>query len=128
MKVCHGYSRGQDVSGWWIALVLVVLSLVACSLTVEEVELQTKVSMQQVVTLYLPFQRHDIEVQRVDLQSREGGGYSGIASIRVGQFTQEVPVTVSVDGRQIRWRTPPGSWKFVEDHSNALEWSDDAVR
>jgi hypothetical protein len=94
--------------------VIVFLSLVllGCGLSNQEIADIVKKSMQDTLKNDGKFKQYDMTVEDVQIL-KQSEQYKGIAKIRYDADTYNVGVNVSVDGSQVMWEAPPGSFMFV---------------
>lgn len=101
-----------------IAIAAAVLLLAGCGKAPDPAELSNQVrdSMQETLTTDPNFSDFEMVVVKVQLDEPSGGTYRGVATIKTPRGTErDVPVEVTVDGGDVKWKTEPGAFSFAAE-------------
>lgn len=101
-----------------IAIAAAVLLLAGCGKAPDPAELSNQVrdSMQETLTTDPNFSDFEMVVVKVELDEPSGGTYRGVATIKTPRGTErDVPVEVTVDGGDVKWKTEPGAFSFAAE-------------
>lgn len=86
--------------------------LLGCGLSNQEIADIVKQSMQDTLKNDGKFKQYDMTVEDVQIL-KQSDQYKGIVKIKYDADTYSVGVNVTVDGSQVMWEAPPGSFMFI---------------
>jgi TonB family protein len=114
---------------WLLAAVLFVAAVVGCGMSKEEISRAVKTSMQSKFDTDPQFKSWHLTVTDVQVLSKGGNLYAGIARISHEDSPHDVAVDITVDGDQVMWKVPPGSFEFVlDDRQESTNEPGDALK
>jgi len=93
--------------------VLLAVIVAGCGLSKDDIADTVKTSTQQKFDSDSQFKDWHLWVTGVDVLSKGGNQYQGIAHIYHAGTSHDVPVEITVDGRDVMWQTAPGAFVFV---------------
>ena len=107
---------------WFLVAVLFGAAAVGCGMSKEKISQAVKTSMQSKFDTDLQFKSWHLTVADVQVLSKGGNLYTGIAKISFENSPHDVAVDITVDGDQVMWKVPPGSFEFVlEDRQESSD-------
>ena len=96
-----------------IASLMIVAAIAGCWTSTEDIGDTVKSSMQETLSTDSNFKEHNLKVQDIQVLKKGGNSYKGIASILYKGTSHDVPIEITVDGRNVMWEAAPGSFLFV---------------
>ena len=96
-----------------IFLVLISCVLFGCGLSNEEIGETTKTSMQQTFDADAQFKERGLRVSEIAVLKKSENQYQGMAKLIFRGETHDVPVDITVDGKDVMWQVAPGSFGFI---------------
>lgn len=93
--------------------ITVALALVGCGMSNEEISSTVQLSMQQKFNTDPQFSTYGFKVEGVQVLKQSENQYQGLVKIRYSGDAHDVPVQVTVDGRNVMWTAQPGAFMFV---------------
>lgn len=127
----HRELKGTVMSrkSWLLVAALFVAAAVGCGMSKEEISQAVKTSTQSKFDTDPQFKNWHLTVADVQVLSKGGNRYTGIARISYGDSPHDVAVDITVDGDQVMWKVPPGSFEFVlEDRQESSDEPDAAPK
>jgi hypothetical protein len=97
----------------WLFVLMLVLPVLGCNLLDAPVGDTVKQSMQSKFDTDPQFRKFHFVVTNVQVASKSGNTYSGIASIKYHNVVHDVVIEVTSDGQNIVWQAQPGAFAFV---------------
>jgi hypothetical protein len=86
-----------------------VLALVGCKPSADEISAQVKSSMQESLGSDPRFKGLHLTVKSVVLVRSHDYAFDGMATVTTDQTTQDIAITVTADGSNTIWKTEPGA-------------------
>jgi hypothetical protein len=59
------------------------------------------------------FKQFNLDVTKVQVFKQSKTKYQGLATVVYDGMTHDVPVDITVDGKNVMWKTDPGSFSFI---------------
>ena len=112
---------------WLLLAVLFATAAVGCGMSKMEIGQAVKASMQSKFDTDTQFKSWHLTVADVQVLSKGGNLYTGIAKISYENSPHDVAVDITVDGDQVMWKVPPGSFEFVLEDRQESGDEPDAV-
>ena len=96
-----------------LATALFAIALITgCGQSKEVIGETVKKSMQQTFDTTPEYKNYGLKVEKV-MVIKNGDAYKGMATIKYKGFNRDVGVVINVDGENIMWEAPPGSFLFL---------------
>lgn len=92
---------------------IIAVATVGCGMSKEEISQTVKTSMQSKFNTDPQFKNLHFTVTDVQVLSKGGNLYTGIAKVSYKEFLHDVAVDITVDGNQVMWQAPPGAFGFI---------------
>ena len=96
-----------------VLTLLLVVMVAGCGLSKDDIAATVKTSMQQTFDSDPQFRDWHLRVTGVQVLRKGGNQYQGMAKITYEGTSHDVPVEITVDGRDVMWQTAPGAFLFV---------------
>jgi len=96
-----------------VVTVLLAVMVVGCGLSKEQIGEIVKTSMQEKFESDPQFKDWHLTVTGVQVLSKGGNQYQGIAKITHEGTPHDVPVEITADGINVIWQVAPGAFTFV---------------
>lgn len=96
-----------------VSAFLVLMTLVGCGLSKEQIGETAKTSMQQTFDTDPQFKEWHLSVTSILVLKQSENLYQGIAKVTHNGTSHDVPVEITVDGAHVLWKTQPGAFMFV---------------
>ena len=94
-------------------IILLALIAVGCGLSKEQIGETVKSSMQEKFDSDHQFKEWHLTVTSVQVLSKGGNQYEGIAKITHEGTSHDVPVQITADGNNVMWQVAPGGFAFI---------------
>ena len=91
----------------------VALVLAGCGMSNEEIGSTVQTSMQQKFDADPQFKTYAFKVGTVQVLKQGENQYQGLAKIQYSGEAHDVPVQITVDGKNVMWTAQPGAFMFV---------------
>ena len=85
----------------------------SCGLSKGQISEIVKTSMQEKFNSDYQFKDWNLTVIGVQIISKGGSQYQGIARITHEGTSHAIPVEITVDGNNVMWKSAPGAFMFV---------------
>ena len=92
---------------------VILFLLQGCGMSNSDIAETVQQSMQETLNQDPDFQQYRLDVTRVDVMKESGNSYRGHAYINFRGNEHRVRVDILVDGREVMWEAPPGSFLFI---------------
>ena len=96
-----------------IASLMIVAVITGCGMSPEDIGETVKTSMQATLSADSNFKEHNLKVENVQVLKKGDNAYRGLASISYKGTSHDVPVEVTVDGKNVMWEVAPGAFMFI---------------
>lgn len=96
-----------------IASLMIVAAIAGCGMSPEDIGETVKSSMQETLSTNSNFKEQNLRVQNVQVLKKGGNAYKGIASISYKGTSHDVPIEITVDGKNVMWEAAPGAFMFI---------------
>jgi len=96
-----------------VLMVLLVVIVSGCGLSKDQIGETVKTSMQEKFDSDPQFKDWHLTVTGVQVLSKGGNQYQGIAKITYESTSHDVSVEITADGKNVMWQTAPGAFTFV---------------
>ena len=93
--------------------VLLAALLGGCGMSKEQIAETVRTSMQQNIDNNDAFKDLGMTVGGVQVLKQGSNHYQGIADVILDGETHQVPIDITVDGKQVMWKAEPGAFAFV---------------
>lgn len=95
-------------------ILIIFLSLfISCGLSKEELSQGVRDSMQQTFNTNADYKEYKLQVSSVDVIQESENKFKGIAHVNFDGSIHDVPVEITVDGKQFMWNSEPGAFTFI---------------
>jgi len=95
------------------AIIVLAFMMAGCGLSKEQIGETVKSSMQEKFNSDPQFKKWRLTVTDVQVLSKGGNQYQGIAKITHEGTSHDVPVEITVDGNNVMWQVAPGGFAFI---------------
>ena len=97
-----------------IILICLFASFISgCGLSKEEISETVQSSMQNTFDTDPEFKKWNMEVLNVQVFKQGDNNYKGLANIAFDGTSHDVVLQIAVDGENVMWEAPAGSFLFV---------------
>ncbi len=96
-----------------VIMVMLTVMVAGCGLSKSQIGEIVKTSMQEKLDYDPGFKNWHLSVTDVQVLAKGGNQYQGIAKIMYEGISHDVSVEITVDGDDVMWQIPPGSFMFV---------------
>jgi hypothetical protein len=93
--------------------VFLAVMVFGCAQSKEQIGEIVKASMQEKFNSDPQFKDYHFTVTSVQVLSKGGNQYQGLAKITYESTSYDTPVEITVDGAKVMWQAPPGAFGFV---------------
>lgn len=94
-------------------LLFFIFGVAGCGLSEEDVRETVKISMQETLDSDPDFKDQKMIIQDVQVIKKGDNAYRGIATIVHQGSSHDIMVEIFVDGQNVMWEAPPGSFLFL---------------
>ena len=92
---------------------MIVFAIAGCGMSTEDIGEKVKSSMQETLSTNSNLKNYNLKVKNVQVFKKSGNAYKGLASISYKGTSHDVPIEITVDGRNVMWETAPGAFMFI---------------
>ncbi len=94
-------------------LVFFIFGIAGCGLSEEDISETVKMSMQETMDSDPNFKDQKMVIQDVQVVKKGDNAYKGIATIMHQGSAHDIMVDIFVDGQNVMWEAPRGSFMFL---------------
>lgn len=94
-------------------VLVATMALVGCGMSNEEIGSTVQLSMQQKLMPTRSSRPYAFQVGAVQVLKQGENQYQGLAKIKYSGETHDVPLQITVDGKNVMWTSQPGAFMFV---------------
>lgn len=94
-------------------LVGITFVIMGCGMSNNEISETVKTSMNNTFSSDPQFVQYNLQVSEVTVLKQGGNKYQGIAKVAHEGATHDVPVDITVDGKNVIWKTDQGAFLFI---------------